>query len=183
MAAAVVGAALLTGCSEKQEANDTLPSSSPSETAEALLELGPADFPVPDEARTKDAAGAEAFLRYYVDLLNRQQSIPSGEALRELGSECQDCLRIAQDLDESAASGLKYRGGELSIVGEFGTAVSDEGANLSFIARINAGVQLDSSGTPVPGTESAAVERLPSGASLSWSATDESWLIDALSIG
>ena len=50
---------LLGGCSEKQEANDTLPSASAAETTEALPEVGPADFPVPDEARTKDAAGAE----------------------------------------------------------------------------------------------------------------------------
>ncbi len=65
---------LLSGCSEKHEANDTLPSTSAAETTEALPALGPADFPVPDEARTKDAAGAEAFLRYWIDLLNRQQS-------------------------------------------------------------------------------------------------------------
>src|SRR4051794_7705910 len=54
----VVGTALLTGCSEKVEANDTLPSKSAAEATEALPEVGPADFPVPDEARTKDAAGA-----------------------------------------------------------------------------------------------------------------------------
>ena len=59
---------------------------------------GPADFPVPDEARTKDAAGAEAFLRYWIDLLNRQQAIPAGQPLRDLGPECQECLRIAQQL-------------------------------------------------------------------------------------
>ncbi|MCW2579144.1 MAG: uncharacterized protein JWR82_745, partial [Blastococcus sp.] len=56
----VAGALLLSGCSEKQEANDTLPSTSASPSTEALPEVGPADFPVPDEARTKDAAGAEA---------------------------------------------------------------------------------------------------------------------------
>ena len=64
----VVGTTLLTGCSEKQGANETLPSSSAAETSDALPEIGPADFPVPDEARTKDAAGAEAFLRYWIDL-------------------------------------------------------------------------------------------------------------------
>jgi len=69
----LIGTALLGGCSEKHEANDTLPSPSAAETTEALPALGPADFPVPDEARTKDAAGAEAFLRYFVDLINRQQ--------------------------------------------------------------------------------------------------------------
>ena len=68
MIGVVIGTALLSGCSEKHEANDTLPPPSAAETTEALPKLGPADFPVPDEARTKDAAGAEAFLRYFVDL-------------------------------------------------------------------------------------------------------------------
>jgi hypothetical protein len=86
----VIGTALLTGCAEKQEANQTLPSTSASPTTEALPEIGPADFPVPDEARTKDAAGAEAFLRYWIDLLNRQQAIPAGQPLRELGPECEE---------------------------------------------------------------------------------------------
>ena len=142
MAAVVVGAALLTGCSEKQEASETLPSSSAAETSEELPEIGPADFPVPDEARTKDASGAEAFVLYYVELLNRQQAVPTGEALRDLGPECQECLRIAQNLDESKAASRRYEGGELAIVGEFGTAVTGESANLSFIARIEAGVEL-----------------------------------------
>ena len=98
VAGLVVGTALLTGCSEKVEANDTLPSTSAAETTEALPPVGPADFPVPDEARTKDAAGAEAFLRYYIDLINRQQAIPAGQPLRDLGPDCQDCLRIARHL-------------------------------------------------------------------------------------
>src|SRR5215204_764359 len=71
----VVVTALVGGCSEKQEANATLPSTSAAETTEALPEVGPADFPVPDEARTKDATGADAFARYYIELINRQQAI------------------------------------------------------------------------------------------------------------
>jgi hypothetical protein len=71
----VIGAALLSGCSDKQEANETLPPTSASPTTEALPEIGPADFPVPDEARTKDAAGAEAFMRYYLELSDRQQGL------------------------------------------------------------------------------------------------------------
>ena len=57
LAGLVVAAALLSGCSEKVEANDTLPPTSAAETTESLPPVGPADFPVPDEARTKDAAG------------------------------------------------------------------------------------------------------------------------------
>ena len=88
---------LLGGCSEKQEANDTLPSASAAETTEALPEVGPADFPVPDEARTKDAAGAEAFLRYYIDLLNRQRASWTG-------SRCGTSVRTARTACASPAT-------------------------------------------------------------------------------
>ena len=114
VAGLLLGTALLSGCSEKQEANDTLPSASAAPTTEALPPVGPADFPVPEEARTKDAAGAEAFLRYWIDLLNRQRAIPAGQPLRDLGPECQECLRIAQNYDEVAAVGQRYDGGDLT---------------------------------------------------------------------
>ena len=118
---AVVGlllaTALLSGCAEKQEARDTLPTASAAPTTEALPELGPADFPVPDEARTKDAAGAEAFLRYWIDLLNRQQAIswraaPSRPRARSAESAC----AIAKNYDEAAAAGssLRRRGADCS---------------------------------------------------------------------
>src|SRR6478672_11706511 len=57
VAGLMLGTALLSGCSEKVEASDTLPSSSAAKTTDALAPMGPADFPVPAEARTKDAAG------------------------------------------------------------------------------------------------------------------------------
>jgi hypothetical protein len=112
---AVIGTALLAGCSEKQEANDTLPSPSAAETTEELPEVGPADFPVPDEARTKDAAGAEAFLRYWIDLIDRQRAIPAGQPIRDLGPECDTCLRIARNYDDAAAAGQRYEGGDLAL--------------------------------------------------------------------
>src|SRR5215210_8885795 len=96
---------LLTSCTEKTEANQTLPTTSAAPTTEELPSVGPADFPVPDEARTKDAAGAEAFLRYYIDLLNRQQAIPAGQPLRDLSPECGTCQRIARAFDDAAAAG------------------------------------------------------------------------------
>lgn len=183
MAGVLVGAALLTGCSSKVEANDTLPSTSAAKTTEALAEVGPADFPVPDEARTKDAAGAEAFVRYFVELLNHQQAVPAGAPLRKLAPDCQECLRIAQDLDEAAAAQRHYEGGKLSVAGDFGTALSGQTANLSFIARVEAGALREASGDPVAGTQAAAVERLPSAANLTWSADDRCWRVKALNFG
>jgi hypothetical protein len=92
VAGLVVATDLLTGCSEKQEASTTLPTTSAAETTEVLPQLGPADFPVPDEARTKDAAGADAFLRYYIELSNRQQELLDGDPFatshRTVASAC-----------------------------------------------------------------------------------------------
>jgi hypothetical protein len=183
VAGLLIGTALLTGCSQKTEANDTLPPTSSAPTTEALPSVGPADFPVPDEARTQDTAGAEAFLRYFIELLNRQQKIPAGQPLRELGPECQECLRIALDLDEAAAAQQQYQGGELSIVGDFGTSVSDGSANVSFVARIAAGAIVDASRAIVPGTEFDTVERLPSAVRLAWDPDAESWEIEAVNFG
>src|SRR4051794_41564519 len=66
VAGLAVAAALVAGCSSKHEANDTLPSASQTSASPSLEPLGPADFPVPEEARTQDAAGAEAALHYYL---------------------------------------------------------------------------------------------------------------------
>ena len=62
----VLVTALVGGCSEKQEANDSLPTATASRTEDQLPPLGPEDLPMPDEARTQDAAGAEA-LREILD--------------------------------------------------------------------------------------------------------------------
>jgi hypothetical protein len=179
----VVGTALLSGCSEKQEANETLPSTSASPTTEALPELGPADFPVPDEARTKDAAGAEAFLRYYIELLNRQQAIPAGEPLRELSPECATCLRIARAFDDAAAAGHTYNGGELTLNDVVEPQLSGDTATLIFGARVEAVSVRDAAGAPVPEGQENLIPNAGSGMTLTWSSEHRSWLVAGLTIG
>jgi hypothetical protein len=181
--AVVVGTALLTGCSEKQEANDTLPSPSAAETTEALPEIGPADFPVPDEARTKDAAGAEAFLRYYVELLNRQQAIPAGQPIRDLSPECATCLRIARAFDDSAAAGHTYYGGKLTLNDVIEPQLSGDTAKLIFGTRVEALSIRDSTGGLVSDGQNDLVANAGSGMTLTWSDEDQSWLAAGLTIG
>ncbi|MCW2698912.1 MAG: uncharacterized protein JWQ45_447, partial [Blastococcus sp.] len=130
--------ALLNGCTEKVEASRTLPSTSAAQTTESLPVVGPAEFPVPDEARTKDAAGAEAFARYFIELINRQQAIPAGQPLRVLGPACHDCLRIAERFDQAAEAGQRFEGGQLSMVGEPGVTFRGDSANVTFIGQIDA---------------------------------------------
>ncbi|MGY1804995.1 DUF6318 family protein [Blastococcus sp. SYSU D00922] len=179
----LVGTAVLTGCSDKQEANDTLPSSSAAETTEALPPLGPEDFPVPDEARTKDAAGAEAFLRYYIELLNRLQAIPAGEPLRELSPECDTCLRIARAFDDAAAAGWTYDGGEVSLNDVTAPQLNGDTASLVFGARVEALTIRDSTGAPIPNGEEAVSPNAGSGMTLAWSPEQKSWLAAGLTIG
>ncbi|SFO42841.1 hypothetical protein SAMN05660359_03397 [Geodermatophilus obscurus] len=180
-----LGTALLAGCaSEAAEApSESLPStSSPAPTTEALPAVGPADFPVPPEARTKDAAGAEAFLRYWIDLLNRQRAIPAGQPLRDLGPDCQECLRIATNYDDAAAVGSRYIGGEVSLVDVPSPIIEGDTAKFSFSARREPVSLVDSAGTEIEGRAEVA-PRLFSGLYLIWSTSTQSWLVTAFQLG
>ncbi len=182
LAGLLLGTALLTGCSEKTEGNETLPPASAAPTTEALPPVGPADFPVPDEARTKDAAGAEAFLRYWIDLLNRQQSIPAGQPLRDLGPECQECLRIARNYDDVAAAGHRYEGGELTLNDVPPPVLDGAGALINFGVRRESVRVLDGSGAVVDAGLPMAPNVI-SGTNLIWSEVDQSWLVENFNIG
>jgi hypothetical protein len=179
----VVGTTLLSGCSEKVEANDTLPSTSASPTTEALPPVGPADFPVPAEARTKDAAGAEAFLRYWIDLINRQQAIPAGQPIRDLGPECQECLRIARAFDESAAAGYRYDGGGLFLNDVPAPQIDGDRSDIVFGVRAEAVSLRDASGAAVRGGQAEAQPNAGSGIGLAWSEPDQSWLVVEFNVG
>jgi hypothetical protein len=182
----LVAAALATGCSndEAPQASTELPSTSSTsaEPTPELPPLGPADFPVPDEARTQDEAGAETFLRYYIDLINRQQAIPAGGPLRDLGPACEDCLRVARQYDEVANAGQKVDGGQLFITTEPGIKVTDGEARISFIVRVAAIKLVGPSGETVANSTFPAQPRIPSGALLTWSSGKQSWLMRTLTI-
>jgi hypothetical protein len=178
----VIGTALLSGCAEKQEANATLPSTSASPTTEALPEVGPADFPVPDEARTKDAAGAEAFLRYYIELINRQRAIPAGQPLRDLGPDCNDCWRIANNYDEVMAAGRRFDGGKLTLNDVTEPQFTGDETSINFGIRQEAVVLVDAAGTPVD-SGMPAQPNLSSGITLVWSEADDSWLVVSMTLG
>jgi Family of unknown function (DUF6318) len=178
----LLGTVALTGCSEKQQASETLPSASATPSAEDLPPLGPADFPVPDEARTKDAAGAEAFLRYWIDLINWQRDIPAGQPLLELGPECADCRRIAENYDEVAAAGRRYDGGQLRLNDVTEPQLKDNQASINFGLRQEAVVLVDGGGTPVDAGMPMR-SNLSSGVTLVWSELDESWLVKSMTLG
>ncbi len=184
-AAVALGTALLTGCGAAgaEAPSTSLPSATTAApTTEALPVVGPADFPVPPEARTQDAAGAEAFLRYWIELLNRQQAIPAGQPLRDLGPECQECLRIAHNFDDAATAGNAYVGGEVSLVDVLPPTLDGAAASFSFSARREPVSLVGPSGAVIEARPDAA-PRLFSGLNLQWSASTTSWVVTAFQLG
>ena len=175
--------ALLAGCSDERPASDTLPSGSaePSTSTEALPPLGPPDFPVPAAARTEDDAGAEAFLRYWLELLHHQQGILDGQPLRDLGPECQECLRIARNYDEAAAAGNRYVGGEITLDSVAEPTVIGDEMVLSFLAYGEPVSLVDASGAVLEANPDRA--RLSSGISLLWSDERRGWLVTGFNLG
>jgi hypothetical protein len=179
---AAVAAVVLSGCSEKQEASDTLPTAA-AETTESLPPLGPEDFPVPDEARTKDAAGAEAFVRYYMDLINRTSRTLDAIPLRELSDGCDDCDRIAANAESSARARYTYNGGVLSITETAQPLVTPETAEMAIRIDQTALAVLDESGKRVEEGSSDAFVGIPVNVALAWDSDLESWLMTYLSFG
>jgi hypothetical protein len=184
LAAGLVAAtAVLTGCSEKQPASDTLPSqTAAAETTPELPPLGPEDMPMPDEARTQDAAGAEAFVRYYIELINRTSTVMDAEPLRTFSDGCPDCDRIADDTDKDAAAGYSYQGGELTIT-FIEAAEPDPTASISFTVDQAALTVVDGAGQPVQGLVFEAIPRMSSGASARWDEAMQSWILTGLTLG
>ncbi len=134
------GAVVLSGCSGEQAASDTLPEAdaSPSASEPALPPLGPPDLPMPDEARTHDAAGAEAFVRYYIDLINRTSTVMDADPLREFSQGCEDCNRIASIVEQDAASGHQYDGGLITVTSMGKPLITDTVAEVAMRADIAA---------------------------------------------
>ena len=181
----VAGAALLSGCSEQQEANDTLPGADafPSASESELPPLGPPDLPMPAEARTQDAAGAEAFVRYYIDLINRTSTVMDAAPLREFSNGCAECNRIATDAENDAAAGYRYEGGELAVTTIGRPLLQGASAEVPFRVDLAQLTVVDESGQPIPELTFKAFPDLLSSAALLWSSDRDCWVITQLAIG
>jgi hypothetical protein len=177
------GALVLTGCSEKQEASDALPSeSSAAPTEDELPPLGPEDMPMPDEARTQDAAGAEAFVRYYIDLINRTSTVMDAKPLRDLSDGCRDCDRLATNVEEDAAAGFHYEDGDLNIRSAGSATVDGHQARMAFVADQGPLNVIASDGSVDPAMSSGAFSGLTGGATVTWNEPLQSWLMTTLTL-
>ena len=185
VAGLAAGAVVLSGCSERQEASDTLPGAdaSPSASEPELPPLGPPDLPMPAEARTQDAAGAEAFVRYYIDLINRTSTVMDAAPLREFSSGCEDCERIATDTENDAAAGYRYEGGEISITATGDPFMREGTAEMAFVADQASLQVVDSSGKPLPNLSFGTYTDFSGGASAQWDSDQATWRLTGLTLG
>jgi len=179
----LAGAVVLTGCSEKQEASENLPTtSSPAPSEDALPPLGPEDLPMPDEARTQDAAGAEAFVRYYIDLINRTSRVMDAQPLRELSDGCRECDRIAGTIEKAAANGHRFLGGQVAITHLAPIVVNAGNAEFDMRGDLAAGSGIDASGAEIADLSAPAHAGLSGGAAVRWDPVRDVWVMTAFTL-
>src|SRR4051794_16971128 len=179
VAGLAMATALLGGCSTKHAASDTLPSASQTSASPSLEPLGPADFPVPDEARTQDAAGAEAALRYYLELITHQAA-KDGQPLRDLSNDCEFCTFVADRADQDAAARNARQGGEITIESTNPPAVHNDLAEFVFTVDQAPITVIDSSGNPIPDRASPAISGYNGTAALAWEGIRHVWIVSQL---
>jgi hypothetical protein len=185
MAGLATSTVMLSGCAAKQEANDTLPpvAAAPSASEAALPSLGPPDLPMPDDARTQDAAGAQAFVRYYIDLINRTSTVLDAAPLREFSDGCRDCSRIATNVEEDAAAGRDYEGGEITITQLLTPVMRDGEASIPlYVSQVPLTVH-DPSGAPIEDLSSTGFPETFSGIGLQWNEDLHTWVMQDFTIG
>jgi len=138
---------------------------------------------MPAEARTQDAAGAEAFVRYYIDLINRTSTVMDAAPLREFSDGCADCERIATDTERDSAAGYRYRGGEISVTATGAPFMKEGTAEMAFVADQEPLQVVDSSGNPVPNLSFQAYTNFSGGASAEWDNGQGAWKMTGLTLG
>ena len=183
VAGLAAGALVLSGCSERQEASDTLPGAdaSPSASEPELPPLGPPDLPMPAEARTQDAAGAEAFVRYYIDLISNAQASLDSTWIRNLSSGCETCDQLAVSFDEDRTLGYARVGGDVRVSSIPTPAIKDDEAQAAFTLQQSA-QRVTKNGTPIAGLDSPERDNLSAGAILTWQEGRQTWFVARLDV-
>lgn len=185
-AALVVATAALAGCSEAEPASATLPSTSAqaAPTTEALPPLGPADFPVPPEAREKTPQGAVEFTRYYIALLWHLGRGPiDPQPLLDLSRGCRLCSQLAESYRSDIEAGYSYGDSTYQFTPYGPGVLSGDTAQVGFQFSEGAFVVFDAQGNRVEERSSQASEVLQSGTVLLWDQSRLTWTVTELTIG
>jgi hypothetical protein len=179
-AAAVAGVAMLAGCSDGGTANETLPSTSTSaaQTTESLPPLGPPDLPMPDEARAQTAAGAEAFVRYYMDIYTAAQASMDPTYMDQFSQDCETCNRIIDEIEKDSSSGYHYQGGQIAVSYVDATEPESSRVEVVFSITQTALSVLDPNNQPVADLVFEERKSPGCGAILGWSTSETSWVLN-----
>jgi len=148
-AAALLLAAGLAACSGDPEPGSPLPTGEPVASATGSAEptgaspstagdpsASPTEQPVavptlPPEATTNDAAGAEAFIRYWFDAVNHAYGTFDVAPLEEISDEaCGVCSSIASEVEDLAAQGTSVSGGSYVLEEVSAPAPDPTGVNI-----------------------------------------------------
>jgi hypothetical protein len=98
--------AMLAGCNGEETAAAPSPSPSASESTPSDGGGHPSTAPaLPAKARTNDEAGAVAFVRYYVRVVNHAAATGDVADLRVVAARCSDCQELANLLESTWSSG------------------------------------------------------------------------------
>ncbi|MGY5882464.1 DUF6318 family protein [Modestobacter lacusdianchii] len=182
VAATAMGMALLASCSNGETANETLPpASSSAESSESLAPLGPADFPMPIEAREKTQAGAIAASQYFIQLTVRAYQQGDTEPVRALSRDCEYCEFLIEAVNEDQAAGNQIRGGDVSFADPGQAHLTGETAETAFT------VEQTSLSVIGPDKELIASRTQPSftaftALAATWSPDLQAWLINQVTI-
>ena len=174
------------GCSEPEQPSTSLPTAVSTSAEPTLEPLGPADFPVPAEAREQTEAGAEAMAGYYLDLVDYYYAdLPGGSATAEwlsaLSANCELCDYYAALYVSWAERGYRYEGGDLTLE-SFGAVRVEAGvADVPLFVNAAEGRLYDAEGQQIL-TDSTPAMRQSGGVALSWAADQTVWLVTQVNL-
>ena len=176
LAVAVAGLLLLAGCSDNPEPAPLEPSSSPStsESPDAAPEM-------PDEARENTPEGAEAFVRYWVEVLNHATVSGETQILRDhSSSDCTSCQSILDLIDSTYGDGgaIQSEGWKINQMSVALGPGNPAPASAALVIISSPQSFTDSESQPVRRTKGG---RQPIDLSLSWS-SKTGWRVDALRV-
>lgn len=182
-AAAAVGMAVLAGCSDGGTANETLPpvSSSAAPTSEALQPLGPADFPMPVEARQRSDAGAIAAARYFLQLTAHSYQSGDSAPVSQLSRSCEFCTSLARAIDDDRSAGNLVSGGDILIEDAGQVVLKSDTAEVAFTVSQSPLTVTAASGQQLSDRAQPEYRSFTSLA-LTWSEPMTAWLINQVTV-
>ncbi|CAI9403585.1 hypothetical protein HIDPHFAB_04011 [Nocardioides sp. T2.26MG-1] len=122
--------------------------SSPSTTAVS----GPVEPTMPAEAKGTDAAAAEAFVRFYWEMVNYAQATGDLDGLRGLaGPECKPCVSGIRGLERLVERKADVHGGEYD-VSDISSAFFDNGGRITVRYKLASSRQVISYPSGKPST-------------------------------